>query len=46
MEQEIMDATLEDILEELERRQAEGGWAERYFNTPTTRQDYPKHWMV
>ena len=41
-----MDATLADILEGLERRQREGGWAERYFNTPTTRQDYPKHWMV
>lgn len=39
-----MDATLEQILEELERRQKYGGWMERYFNSPTTRQEYPKHW--
>lgn len=39
-----MDLTLEEIVEELQRRKTEGGWASRYFNNATTRQDYPKHW--
>ena len=39
-----MDATLEEILEELERRQKFGGWMERYFTNANTRQEYPKHW--
>lgn len=37
------DVTLEQILEELERRKTEGGVYERYFNTPETRATYPKH---
>ena len=44
MEPEVTDLSLEEILQELERREKYGGWSQRFFNTPTTKEDYPKHW--
>ena len=40
----MSDFTLEEILLELERRTTEGGWAQRFFTEPNTRELYPKHW--
>ena len=35
---------LVSIVRELQRRATEGGVYHRFFDTPTTREDYPKHW--
>lgn len=43
-EQEVMDLSLHEILQELDHRINFGGWKTRFFNTPTTKQDYVKHW--
>ena len=40
----MIDATLEDILHELEHRKTYGGWKERFFTEDDTRNLYPKHW--
>jgi len=39
-----MTAALQEILEELERRQVEGGAYRRFFTEENTRNLYPKHW--
>lgn len=39
-----MDHSLQEILEELERRKTEGGCIERYFHTSEERAKYP-HWV-
>jgi phage terminase large subunit-like protein len=38
------DLSLEEVLEELQRRLLEGGWASRFFNEENTRELYAKHW--
>jgi phage terminase large subunit-like protein len=40
----MIDLSLEDILEELQRRKTEGGWSERLFSEPNTRELYKKAW--
>jgi hypothetical protein len=40
-----MSYTLEELLEERAIRTKFGGVYKRFFNTPSTRQDYPKHWQ-
>ena len=39
-----MELSLEDIIEELENRITYGGWKERFFTEPNTRELYKKHW--
>ena len=39
-----MELTLASIVEELQRRDREGGVFTRFFNAPNSRELYPKHW--
>jgi phage terminase large subunit-like protein len=39
-----MDFELVELLEEMRRRMSEGGWQQRYFSEPNTRDLYAKHW--
>lgn len=41
----MTDLTLEDILEELQRRKTEGGCVEKFFHTEEERAKYP-HWIA